>query len=675
MINDFRPGFFNFMFLVVMTSLLVNSPGVMGQVEGFSIEPSEDGEKYHTFSNLLTNGDFELDDDLDGFPNEWLPWQWVVEEKLELRNAIFEYLETTPEAMTRPRLTTRFPFFGKRSLDIHSVDGKTGPGVYVTREFKPGIYTISLYAKNPGEGKRKLGLYMGTGGRLFEVGRRWRNIIHTERISFHIKEGEISLRDWTFSPGELLIDRVVLLKLPFDVRYDERIILNEDLNYFVIDFTSAEGVLLPIGINLEIRTPSGEFVRKNIEGLLEPPVDQVVFELSPSVEGLYRLKVEIYDLRTADVVYTDDDIEAVYQVTEASLPENDLPVTDRSFGFFPVGIRARGHELVNLKGMEFNSVLITEPDIDAIDIYRKQINDSGMHLFYEVTPDMYSNGCNDEVSKLIEASNGIKEFSGWFVRGAFNVSPEISESQGEVLRCLADAKPALPIIIENYLPNDLPPDDSLSFEYVALDPNLISVPSRPLFTIGLWADRLTTEEGKPVQIIGMPQIFGGWPIAHRIPTYPEVRAMTYLAVLHGAKGIIYRDFSSLRPYFDRPDASWDIRKVPDLWEDISKLNRELIVLSPYFLNHQTAQKGAAVVQEDFIDYGSWREGESLLLVAVNVYDGEVEGKFLLDDDLEVGAVEVLFEERIIETDGKVFTDKFSPFDTHVYRFTLSDGGA
>jgi hypothetical protein len=662
------------MLLAVMTSLLVNSPGVRGQVEGFSIEPSRDGERFHTFTNLLTNGDFELDDDVDGFPNEWLPWPWVVEEELELRNAIFEYLETTPDAVIRPRLTTRFPFFGKRSLNILSIDGKTGPGVYVTREFKPGIYTISLYAKNPGEGKRNLGLYLGTGGRIFEVGRRWRNIIHTEITTFHIKDGEVSLRDWTFSPGELLIDRVVLLKLPFDVRYDKRMLLNKDLNNFVIDFTSEEGVQLPIGINLEIKTPSGEFVRKNIEGLLEAPEDQVVFQLNLSVEGLYRLKVEIYDLRTADVVYTDDDIEVVYQVTEASLPENDLPVVARSFGFFPVGIRAKDHELVSLKGMEFNSVLITEPDIDAIDVYRKQLNDSGMHLFYEVTLDMYSNGCNDEIRNLITASKGIKGFSGWFIRGTFNVNPDISESQREVLRCLSDANPVLPIIMENYLPNHLPPDDSLSFVYVALDPNLISVPSRPLFTMGHWADRLITEEEKSVQIIGMPQIFGGWPIARRTPTYPEVRAMTYLSVLHGAKGIIYRDFSSLRPYFDRPDASWDIRKVPDLWEEISKLNRELNVLSPYFLTHQASQKGAAVVQEDFIDYGLWREGESLLLVAVNVYDGEVEGKFLLDDDLEGGTVDVLFEERTIETDGKVFTDNFSPFDTHVYRFTSSEGG-
>ncbi len=657
-----------FLIPVIFFSLIGPDSRALSQVGGITLGSTEDSDQYHSFINLLQNGDFEIDDDVDTFPDGWLPWQWVVEDQLDLRKAILAYLGTSPDAIVKPRLTTRFPFFGKRSLALVSADGKTGPGIFLTREFSPGVYTLSLYAKNPGEGKRRLGAFLAAGGRLFEVGQRWRNIVLSQRLSYYVRGGEISLRDWTFLPGELLVDRVVLWKLPFDLRYTDRIDLSGEEDHFVVEFSEIDEIQIPVGINLEIESPTGEMVRKNIEGALEPPMDEVVFELKPQAFGIYRLKLEIYDLRTADIIFSDQGITALYE------PPDSVGVVreDRDPGaelqFFPVGIRARGHELSSLLNKDFNSVLITEPSVGAIDLYRSHLSRSGLKLFFEVTREMMSKGCDEEFHRLIDLSRTIEGFSGWFVDYSGWGNNTFSDREVELWQCLNQKVPDLPVVVKNYLPRGSVSRETIEFEYIAVDPNPISEPSRPLFTMGMWADQISGGNRR-TPTIGMPQVFGGWPIAHRVPTYDEVRGLTYLAVIHGAKGIIYRDFSSLRPFFDQSDALWDIRKIPELWSDIPVLNRELRALAPYFLGYRVERTGISLEQDDFIDYGSWREDESVLLVAVNVYEGDIDAVFSLERGSYGDEIEVLFEERTIEKEETGFTDHFGPFETHVYRLS------
>lgn len=657
-----------FLVLVVFLPLINPVDTAISQVGGLTIESAEDSEEYHSFINLLQNGDFEVDDDVDNFPDGWVPWQWLVEEQLDLRKAILKYLDTSPDAIARPRLTTRFPFFGKRSLAFVSIDGKTGPGIYLTREFSPGVYTLSLYAKNPGEGRRKLGAFLAAGGRLFEVGQRWRNIVYSQKLSYYVRGGEISLRDWTFQPGELLVDRVALWKLPFDMKYPGRIDMRGEADSFVVEFSEIDKTLIPLGINLEIESPSGEMVRKNIEGTLEPPTDEVVFELKPQGSGIYRMKLEIYDLRTADIIFSDDGITGFYETAGSVEVLGEDGKVSPGLGFFPVGIRARGHELGNLMGRDFNSVLITEPSVDAIDLYRNHLAGSRMKLFFEVTREMMAKGCDERFHQLIDLSRTIEGFSGWFISYPGWEDRSFSEKQAELWDCLDQRVPDLPVVVENYLPRGSIARETIPFEYIAVDPNPISDPLRPIFTMGLWADQLT-DGNHPAPTIGMPQVFGGWPVAHRVPTYNEVRGLTYLAVIHGAKGIIYREFSSLRPFFDQTDASWDIRKVPELWINLPALNRELSTLAPYFLESRVERSGIILEQDDFIDFGSWQGKQSLLLVAVNVYDGEVDAAFSLEGGSFGNKIDVLFEERSIERTDTGFKDHFDSFQTHVYRIS------
>ncbi len=639
------------------------------QQDQFGTEEREDTSRYFTFANLLVNGNFELDADRDGFPDDWTAWKWSPSEGEKLKNAVYEYLGTSPEAIVDPGISELFPFYGEKSLLLTSVDGKTGPGVYTLAEFSPGIYTVSLYAKNPGEGTRRLGLFMANGGKLFEVGSRWRNIVHTERVPFKIRQGEVSIRDWTFTPGELLVDRVFLLKLPFDLDYPSRIDLCEGNKTFAIDFTRVDDIKLPIGVNVEIETPSGELVRKNIEGILEHPSDHIEFELSTREKGLYRITLEIYDLRTADIVFTDGNIEALYNTPDSSGGLEPAVEEGDFLDFFPIGIRVQGHEIGDLKGMGFNSVLISNPEVEQMAEQVDILSSMHLRLFYEVSHETFSDSCGGRLAGIIDSGRSMAGFSGWFVRGGFTPETEASNGVADILNCLSHLDHGRPVVMEDYLPDRRAGDEISGVSLVALDPDPVSEPSRPLYVIGLWADYLAADHNRKIQSFGMPQIFGGWPVASRCPTITEVRAMTYVAVNHGARGIIYRDFSSIRPFFDRIDPAWDVRKVAILWNGIPRLNHELRTLSPYFMVGRSGETAIEVEKNEAIDYMTWRDNESILLVAVNVYDGEVDGEFSVKSGDVEATAKVLFEGRGVDVEDGSFSDHFNPYERHVYQFS------
>ncbi|OGF97941.1 MAG: hypothetical protein A2Z06_03680 [Candidatus Glassbacteria bacterium RBG_16_58_8] len=84
--------------------------------------------------------------------------------------------------------------------------------------------------------------------------------------------------------------------------------------------------------------------------------------------------------------------------------------------------------------------------------------------------------------------------------------------------------------------------------------------------------------------------------------------------------------------------------------------------------------GIALRETGYIDFGSWRIDSDLILVAVNLFDGDVDGTFLLGEGAYEDSIEVLFEGRAFERGGgDRFTDHFAPFETHIYRLKTHSG--
>ena len=71
------------------------------------------------------------------------------------------------------------------------------------------------------------------------------------------------------------------------------------------------------------------------------------------------------------------------------------------------------------------------------------------------------------------------------------------------------------ILIRNYLPGPLDTRFLDSIDAVFVDPYPITIPSKPLYTISNWYERVKEVAGEGLHTVAMIQTFGGWPFAGR----------------------------------------------------------------------------------------------------------------------------------------------------------------
>lgn len=172
----------------------------------------------------------------------------------------------------------------------------------------------------------------------------------------------------------------------------------------------------------------------------------------------------------------------------------------------------------------------------------------------------------------------------------------------------------------------------------------------PLANVGIHIDEAHRVHGRfwPtwawIQVFGGPETDGGkWaqPLAH------EVRCMTYIALAHGATGILYFSY-------------WP--KAPETWASLGKLNRELEVITPYLVapgkeNPASCDKGQVQIRARKSENGG-------VVIAVNTQPTFVEARLKVDG-LRY-PVQALFEGRAMETEGGQWKDRFAPYEAHVY---------
>ena len=178
------------------------------------------------------------------------------------------------------------------------------------------------------------------------------------------------------------------------------------------------------------------------------------------------------------------------------------------------------------------------------------------------------------------------------------------------------------------------------------------------------------DSGKPLWLV--PQIFNWkdypgddrWETG-RPPMREEMRAMTYLAVNHGAKGLIYYSYFNILD-----DEDYGTR-----WPQIKDIGGEVDQMRAVFLSiHQTNEKDI-VCQNANIDHKLFRAGNTYYLIAVNTtVDGANDPLpasgvlFDMNTELESSTVDTLFEGgREISVDSNLLDD-FGPYEVHVYKW-------
>jgi hypothetical protein len=164
----------------------------------------------------------------------------------------------------------------------------------------------------------------------------------------------------------------------------------------------------------------------------------------------------------------------------------------------------------------------------------------------------------------------------------------------------------------------------------------------------------------------VPQIFdwsecGG---KGRPPTREEMRAMTYLAINHGAKGLIYYSYFNIR----------DDKDYRTRWEQIKDLASEIKHLRPVLLSTDEADDGCIRCDNKDIDLKLMKQGTSYYAFAINTEKGIAERvSFRVKLPNRPPSIDLLFEGgRSIEAANGTFADNFAPYEVHVYHWMDSE---
>ncbi|MDH7602307.1 MAG: hypothetical protein QHI38_09185 [Armatimonadota bacterium] len=161
---------------------------------------------------------------------------------------------------------------------------------------------------------------------------------------------------------------------------------------------------------------------------------------------------------------------------------------------------------------------------------------------------------------------------------------------------------------------------------------------------------------KPVWFI--PQAFGGGEFWYREPTAKEVRAMTYLALIHGATGIQY---FIRRPPIGNP-------KSPVVWSECRILAMECSQLAPAVLSGESAPRVSCEPVQ--IHARAFADRGMLFVLAVNTENRPTAIKIAIEGCEYSGSAELIFERRRVDVKSGVIEDWIDALGTRVYRLPV-----
>lgn len=184
------------------------------------------------------------------------------------------------------------------------------------------------------------------------------------------------------------------------------------------------------------------------------------------------------------------------------------------------------------------------------------------------------------------------------------------------------------------------------------------IPHSPVTAVSQMADALNQafHWEKPLWIV--PQAFGGNEWWAREPTAKEQRVMTYLGLLHGARGIQY--------FIRSPRINFP--KSPAMWGECSRLALETAELTPALLSIEKAPAVTSslptVHAQAYLDRGL------VTLLAVNTENRPQTVRLQLAGIDYTGEAAVLFENRPVAVNAGAIDEPIDAFGTRAYAIPI-----
>ena len=149
-----------------------------------------------------------------------------------------------------------------------------------------------------------------------------------------------------------------------------------------------------------------------------------------------------------------------------------------------------------------------------------------------------------------------------------------------------------------------------------------------------------------------------------MPTPKQVKAEVWMAIIHGATGIIYFAHE-FQPRFIEAG----LLAYPEMSQAVQKINTQIHQLAPVL--NSAALKDAVVVsssdQSVPISILCKQDERAIYVFAVAMRDAKTTGTFTITGKLTGGKIEVVGENRSIEFAGGTYSDNFEGYGVHLYK--------
>jgi hypothetical protein len=155
----------------------------------------------------------------------------------------------------------------------------------------------------------------------------------------------------------------------------------------------------------------------------------------------------------------------------------------------------------------------------------------------------------------------------------------------------------------------------------------------------------------------------------RFPTPLEYRSQAYVALIHGAKGLMWYGGSVTGGILSAPEKKEDKEKEKPYteqghWEEMKKIVREVADLAPVIMAADEKPPSVSPANA-LISVRVKRLGDRVVLLAAN----RGNEKMAVDFEsplIRPGAVDVFNEKRTVTANAGRIADEFAPYAVHVY---------
>jgi len=155
----------------------------------------------------------------------------------------------------------------------------------------------------------------------------------------------------------------------------------------------------------------------------------------------------------------------------------------------------------------------------------------------------------------------------------------------------------------------------------------------------------------------------------RIATPHQVRAEAWMSIIHGSQGLIYF-VHQFKPEF-REAALLD---DPEMLKAVTSLNRQITELAPVLNSPSLTNSATATSSNSAVPVATLvkqRDGFTYLF-AVGMREGQTTATFSIQGARPETKIEVLGENRSLTAAAGSFTDKFGPWDVHLYKIGIAE---